>query len=470
MELARVAKREEPSVDVLAQYFHLPINEAAKRLSMCCTSLKKLCRKHGIKRWPHRKIKSLDKAIAKLEDMKSLADQKQRVKYQLSNIRTALMRNPYDGEQGEGSYAEGDESGAESENDESTASGEDRRAPKRRSEPSNMPSNASSAAPRDPRQLPSVRDLLSTLDESSAAKPAPSGERAAYAHGSPSAAAGLPRTSSGPAPAAASELPVNVDSSFGESFHRLFGLSLVPYGVLATTGQLLTANPALQSMLGYREAELRLRSSLASIASHEDREAVANSFRTLLAGGVTSLQLGLRLVHREGHLVWTLTNMTLVRDNQECPAYFIASFQDMNALKKSCFGTDLGSMKQMTEQLRCAFDFAAVAIVLLTPEGRVQLANPTACNLFGYGTEEFVGRSVEDMTHPEDVREGLDLRSALVGCNAASNLLFNRRLLDKHGRTLRAHVMLYRHTDAYGRLDFYIAQFKLDSPVAAASH
>jgi hypothetical protein len=40
----------------LAKYFHLPIAEAAKELGVCATVLKKICRKNGISRWPHRKV------------------------------------------------------------------------------------------------------------------------------------------------------------------------------------------------------------------------------------------------------------------------------------------------------------------------------------------------------------------------------------------------------------------------------
>jgi len=52
--------------DELSKYFHLPINQVAKELGVCATILKKLCRRNGIPRWPHRKIKSLDKMIANL--------------------------------------------------------------------------------------------------------------------------------------------------------------------------------------------------------------------------------------------------------------------------------------------------------------------------------------------------------------------------------------------------------------------
>jgi len=55
------------SFDELAQYFHLPINQVAKELGVCATILKKTCRKNGIPRWPHRKIKSLDNRITNLQ-------------------------------------------------------------------------------------------------------------------------------------------------------------------------------------------------------------------------------------------------------------------------------------------------------------------------------------------------------------------------------------------------------------------
>ncbi|KAL1535877.1 hypothetical protein AAHA92_28603 [Salvia divinorum] len=49
------------------EYFHLPIEEAARRLNICPTVMKKICRKHGVLRWPHRKIKSIERKISKSE-------------------------------------------------------------------------------------------------------------------------------------------------------------------------------------------------------------------------------------------------------------------------------------------------------------------------------------------------------------------------------------------------------------------
>lgn len=42
----------------LRNYFNLPIEEAARRLRLCPTVVKKICRKYGLNRWPYRKVSS----------------------------------------------------------------------------------------------------------------------------------------------------------------------------------------------------------------------------------------------------------------------------------------------------------------------------------------------------------------------------------------------------------------------------
>ncbi|KAF7098389.1 hypothetical protein CFC21_100135 [Triticum aestivum] len=50
----------------IAPYFHLPIVEAAEKLDICTTVLKGICRRVGVQRWPHRKVKKIDRQITKL--------------------------------------------------------------------------------------------------------------------------------------------------------------------------------------------------------------------------------------------------------------------------------------------------------------------------------------------------------------------------------------------------------------------
>lgn len=64
------SKRYGPVVQLedLRECFNMPIAAVARKFGICATLLKKICRRHGIQRWPHRQIRSLQKSIDLLRE------------------------------------------------------------------------------------------------------------------------------------------------------------------------------------------------------------------------------------------------------------------------------------------------------------------------------------------------------------------------------------------------------------------
>ncbi|KAL2935192.1 Protein RKD1 [Bienertia sinuspersici] len=57
------------SKEIISKYFYMPITRAAKELNVGLTLLKKRCRELGIKRWPHRKLMSLQTLIKNVQEL-----------------------------------------------------------------------------------------------------------------------------------------------------------------------------------------------------------------------------------------------------------------------------------------------------------------------------------------------------------------------------------------------------------------
>ncbi|GAB2269990.1 hypothetical protein Dimus_004905 [Dionaea muscipula] len=57
------------SRELISHYFYMPITRAARELNVGLTLLKKRCRELGIRRWPHRKLMSLQTLIKNVQDI-----------------------------------------------------------------------------------------------------------------------------------------------------------------------------------------------------------------------------------------------------------------------------------------------------------------------------------------------------------------------------------------------------------------
>lgn len=113
-------------------------------------------------------------------------------------------------------------------------------------------------------------------------------------------------------------------------FRTAFEMAAIVMNISALTGHLLKVNPAFCQMLGYTEAEL-LQLRYQDITHLGDLDREQEFERQLLAGEIASFQIQKRYIHKTGYPIWALLSVSLVRDSEHRPLYFIVLTQPISA-------------------------------------------------------------------------------------------------------------------------------------------
>jgi two-component system, cell cycle sensor histidine kinase and response regulator CckA len=174
----------------------------------------------------------------------------------------------------------------------------------------------------------------------------------------------------------------HIDGAFE---HAALGMALV-----APDGRWLRVNRALCEIVGYSEREL-LATTFQAITHPDDVDADVSSVHRMLAGEIKTYQREKRYFHGDGHVIWVLLSVSLSRDADGTPRYFISQVQDITERKRAD-----------TELTRQALVFETIgdAVIVMDLTGRVVDWNPAASRLFGYTRAEIVGRPVVTVHDP----------------------------------------------------------------------
>ena len=119
-----------------------------------------------------------------------------------------------------------------------------------------------------------------------------------------------------------------------ERFRTAFETAAHGMALVGPDGTWLKVNKALCDMLGYAESEL-LQTNFQRITHPDDLNDNLKNARRLLSGEIPSYQTQKRYVHKEGHEVWGLLSVSLVKDKLDQPLYFVSQILDITAKIKA---------------------------------------------------------------------------------------------------------------------------------------
>ena len=160
----------------------------------------------------------------------------------------------------------------------------------------------------------------------------------------------------------------------------------------ATAGIPVYISPRVEQIFGYPADAWLEEGFFESVLYHEDRERVLRPMVDSLEGGDEHWSMEYRVQAADGRLVWIRDEGGIVRDEQGEPKHNQGFMIDITAQVESA--AELHRQKQYFESL---VEISPVAVVTMDRDEVITGWNPAATSVFGYTTEEAIGRPIGEL-------------------------------------------------------------------------
>ncbi|MEQ7800267.1 PAS domain S-box protein [Pedobacter sp. ASV1-7] len=143
-----------------------------------------------------------------------------------------------------------------------------------------------------------------------------------------------------------------------ERFRLAFQHAAIGMAIVSLEGKWLRVNRSLFNILGYRPSEL-LRLTFQDITHPEDLDKDLNLLNEILERKRDSYQMEKRYLHKEGHIVWVILTVSIVKNSNGEPLHFISQLTDISKVKAT--ELEIQSMMEVTnDQNRRLLNFAHI--------------------------------------------------------------------------------------------------------------
>src|ERR687897_261406 len=195
-----------------------------------------------------------------------------------------------------------------------------------------------------------------------------------------------------------------------DRFRSIFDHAPIGVAMVSLEGRYLQVNRSLCEILGYTEEELQAL-TWQEITHPDDLAASLANARRIVEGEFPRYHLEKRFLHAEDHTVWASLSVSLVRDAEGEPLYFVSQIQDVTERKRA-----ESALRESEQRFRGSFERAATGMALEGTDGSFLRVNRSLCEILGYPERELLGKTFQEITHPDDLEADLGhLKRVLAG-------------------------------------------------------
>jgi len=236
-----------------------------------------------------------------------------------------------------------------------------------------------------------------------------------------------------------------------ENLGAIFESSPVCMMVLDEKTTVVRANKAAIILTGGSEASTlqnRPGNALGCVHSSDDPRGCGYSKSCLLCPARNGIE---NLLKKGGSMHGAELSLKLIRNGEPQNVWLEMSAENIqiNGKRHLCVAmNDITSRKQMEEQLklseekfRNSFDQSPVGSVLVGLDKHLIKCNSSFCNFLGYTENELIGKTISDVTYPEDSEIGMKELKQLVAREISSSTN-QKRYLRKDGQIVWGEITI----------------------------
>ena len=205
----------------------------------------------------------------------------------------------------------------------------------------------------------------------------------------------------------------------------------VPLGIalMDAAGRVLDHNPALLKTLGYVAEEIAEAEDLLPRLAHPEEAArVRQVYEDVVVGRTESVRIGMRVVRKDGSLIWTDLSLATVRDQNRRPGMVLIALEDVSDRRKA-----EQELERSEWQHRALLAQAPDAVFVARFRGPLIEVNARACELTGYTNEDLLRMRPEELIRNGNLERETNLWDTLAGGQPVE---LERRILRRDGRTV----------------------------------
>jgi diguanylate cyclase (GGDEF)-like protein/PAS domain S-box-containing protein len=213
-------------------------------------------------------------------------------------------------------------------------------------------------------------------------------------------------------------------------------------------------SPQVEEMLGYTPEKWREDSEfLWKILHPDDKERILAEVRRTNETG-NPFREEYRVISKSGHVVWVRDEAGLVKDREGTPVFWLGVVHDISERRRV-----EAALRESEQRFRKSFDDAAVGMALVAPDGRFLRVNRSLCEILGYTESELLGKTFQELTHPEDLDADLDqVRRMLEG--EIRTYQMEKRYFHKEGHVVWALLSVSLVHDEEDKPLYFVSQIQ----------